>query len=339
MVARNKGGDKTYFVRGMIFSYVLSTPIRMKLKQLQTLKAIAETGSLQGAANQLAVTQPAVSRAVMELESELGVALLVRSAKGTSLTEAGSNVLSRARVIDREVRRIQEEAEARRGVFNGRLVVGVNPPAATVAFAETITAFADSRPDVQLNVIESRPQQIIAGLRDGSLDVAIFSLFGDQLESPHFDVELIYELSTTLAMSSRYHGPDRVTAKELRTMAWLVLDTTLDGSSFISNFFGAQGIPIPDRILRCSSVNMYAELARRLEVVSTWTQAGEHVLDAGILAGTMKRLIVEGGTPPAHLCLACPNIDLMTAIARDFVGWLRSALRKAGPTPGLSIGG
>lgn len=311
----------------------------MKLRQLQTLQAIAETGSLQGAAHQLAVTQPAVSRAVIELENELGITLLVRSAKGTSLTEAGASILVRARVIDREVRRIHEEAEATRGSFNGRLVVGVSPPAATAAFAETITAFADSRPDVQLNIIELRPQQITAGLRDGSLDVAMFSIFGDELDSPHFDTEVVCELSTTLAVSSRYHGSERVKADDLLAMPWLVLDATLDSSSFISSFFESHGLPLPGRILRCSAVNMYAELAKRLEVVSIWTQAGAHVLEPRVQAGAMKRLVVKGGTPRARMCLAYPNIDLMTVIASDFIGWLRAALRKAGPTPGFSIGG
>ena len=75
----------------------------MKLKQLQALRAVAETGSLQGAAGRLCVTQPAVSRAIIDLESELGVPLLTRTARGALLTGFGASILKRALLIDREV--------------------------------------------------------------------------------------------------------------------------------------------------------------------------------------------------------------------------------------------
>lgn len=313
--------------------------VLMKLRQLLALQAIADTGSLQAAAVQLALTQPAVSRAIMELENELGIALLLRTSKGTSLTKAGTNVLNRARLIDREVRRIHEEAEVARGAFNGRLVVGVSPPAATAAFAETITSFVNARPDVQLNVIELRPQQIIAGLREGSVDVAMFSMFGDDAASPYFDTELAYELNTTLAVSSRHVGGERVGVPDLQAMPWLVLDTVLDKHSFLPSLFGAHGLALPGRILKCSSINMYAELAKQLDVVSMWTDAGLHILEPRINAGIMKRLVVDEGTPRAKMYLAYPDLDLMTAIAQDFLGWLRTALRRTGPTPGLTIGG
>ena len=74
----------------------------MKLKQLQALRAVAETGSLQGAAGRLCVTQPAVSRAIIDLESELGVPLLTRTARGALLTGFGASILKRALLIDRE---------------------------------------------------------------------------------------------------------------------------------------------------------------------------------------------------------------------------------------------
>ena len=87
----------------------------MKLKQLQALRAVAETGSLQGAAGRLCVTQPAVSRAIIDLESELGVPLLTRTARGALLTGFGASILKRALLIDREVGRIYDAADAERG--------------------------------------------------------------------------------------------------------------------------------------------------------------------------------------------------------------------------------
>lgn len=310
----------------------------MKLKQLEALQAVSETGSLQGAAVQLNVTQPAISRSIIELEGELGVSLLTRSARGATLTAIGMSILSRVRVIDREVRRIQEEAEASRDAFNGRFVIAITPPAATAALADTITAFSDSRPDVQLHVLEMRPQQITSGLRDGSIDAAIFTCFGPVDSSPHYDIESIYELGTTLAVSRRYTGPLEIDIGQVRDMLWLVTDAMVDRNSFVSHLFATHHLPPPSRILRCSSVPMYIELARRLDVVSVWTDAGLSVLQKQLDAGTMKRLHLKEGTPGGSLCLAYPSVDLMTTTARDFTVWLRSYFRKSERSEHITLG-
>jgi hypothetical protein len=93
-------------------------------------------------------------------------------------------------------------------------------------------------------------------------------------KSPHFEVTPLYELGITLAVSSRYQGPMRVGLAELRTMSWLVLDPVVDTHSIISTLFAVHKLKTPERIIQCSSLSMYIELAGRLDVVSVWTDAG-----------------------------------------------------------------
>ncbi|HZZ10984.1 MAG TPA: hypothetical protein VFE79_09830 [Paraburkholderia sp.] len=83
---------------------------------------------------------------------------------------------------------------------------------------------------------------------------------------------------------------------------------------------------------------MYIELARRLDVVSVWTDAGMSVLQKQLAAGTMKRLHLQEGTPPGKLCLAYPSVDLMTTTARDFTVWLRSYFRKSERGDQITLG-
>ena len=71
----------------------------MTFAQLRALHAVALTGNVTRAAEQLLMTQPAVSHAIRSLERELGVALLVRRPDGVSLTSAGSEVAERAGII------------------------------------------------------------------------------------------------------------------------------------------------------------------------------------------------------------------------------------------------
>ncbi|CAG2141149.1 HTH-type transcriptional regulator TsaR [Cupriavidus numazuensis] len=310
----------------------------MKLKQLQALRAVAETGSLQAAARRLCVTQPAVSRAIIELEGELGLPVLIRAARGASLTEFGASILKRALVIDREVGRIYDAAEAMRGTIGGRLTIAITPASATRTFVEAITAFTQARPEVQVSILELRRAQIVAGLDDGSLDVALFPEYGLPRDASYYQTEALYEIGSVLAVSSLYRGSLDVTVADLQTMQWMVLDAASDESSLMRTLFAAHDLAPPSRVLRCSSAYVYAELVTRMNVVSTWSDAGAKVLNERLRAGTMRRLNVAGGTPRGSVCVAYPNEDLMTAAARDFIAWLRTALRKPGSADGVTVG-
>ena len=77
----------------------------MKLHQLRALAAVSETGSMQEASRLLHVTQPALSKAIKELEASVGAALFVRTNKGVQLTPYGQRLVGHARLISENVRR------------------------------------------------------------------------------------------------------------------------------------------------------------------------------------------------------------------------------------------
>ncbi len=72
-----------------------------RLTAMQVLVRVVETGSFSGAARQLRVGQPAVSKTIAQLEERLGVSLLLRSSRGLTPTEAGQNFLSARQALDR----------------------------------------------------------------------------------------------------------------------------------------------------------------------------------------------------------------------------------------------
>jgi DNA-binding transcriptional LysR family regulator len=72
---------------------------RVRLKDLHTLQTIAELGSMAKASTHLALSQPAISKAMADLEHTVGAPLLDRSAHGVELTECGVLLLERGRVI------------------------------------------------------------------------------------------------------------------------------------------------------------------------------------------------------------------------------------------------
>ena len=72
-----------------------------------------------------------------------------------------------------------------------------------------------------------------------------------------------------------------------------------------------------------------------MDVVSIWSDAGAKVLSR---ASALRRLNVAGGMPQGAVCMAYPDENLMTPAARDFISWLRMALRKPGSSAGVTVG-
>ena len=113
----------------------------MRLQAIEQFIAVVDAGSIRGAARQLNMSQPALSRALQQIEEELGVQLMDRSGRGVTATAAGSAFLSRARVAQAELRKAAEEARKTVGDSTRLLALGVSPVGASLLLPElAITA-------------------------------------------------------------------------------------------------------------------------------------------------------------------------------------------------------
>jgi len=148
----------------------------MKLNQLRALAAVAETGSIQEASRILHLTQPALSKAIKELESSVGATLFVRSSKGVQLTPFGQRLVSHARLISENVRRAREDLEDMKGTVQSEITVGVTPVTALMRpMAACLSTFRREFPNARLRVLEMRPAQLLEHLREGTMDFAVTS--------------------------------------------------------------------------------------------------------------------------------------------------------------------
>src|SRR5471030_2463294 len=111
----------------------------MKHQQLRIFLAVAEQRSIRAAARMLGLTQPAVTKTIRELESEFGLALVLRDGNGVSLTEYGLAFRVHAQLLINEMRRTREAIEAMRYGVGGMVRIAVSP---TVAASLLPDAFA-----------------------------------------------------------------------------------------------------------------------------------------------------------------------------------------------------
>src|SRR5687768_7014958 len=101
----------------------------MRLNQIRDFIAVVEMGSLRAAARKIGVSQPAITKSIQQLERELHAQLLQRNARGAAPTQAGTAFLSRARVIQSELRKAADDLEGLRGGVEGTVAFGIAPAA------------------------------------------------------------------------------------------------------------------------------------------------------------------------------------------------------------------
>lgn len=145
---------------------------RLKLKDLHTLQVIAEAGSMAKASRQLALSQPAVSKAVADMEHVLGTTLLERSAHGVELTSSGRLLLARGRIIFDELREGVREIVHLSDPTRGELRIGTTEPI-TGFLAEVISRMYRTYPFITYQVSVSDTTSLIRDLRERALDVVI----------------------------------------------------------------------------------------------------------------------------------------------------------------------
>jgi len=143
----------------------------MELRHLRYFVAVAEAENVSCAALKLHVSQPALSRQIRDLEEELGFLLLERRAKSVRLTEAGRAFLTEACAV---LQRAEDAVKAARAIATGggELHVGYAPSPTARILPAALRAFQTELPNVRVKLHDLSTEEMLAGLRDGRLQIA-----------------------------------------------------------------------------------------------------------------------------------------------------------------------
>ena len=146
------------------------------LRQLEYVVAVADTGRFGLAARSLAVSQPALSKQVKEVEEGLGVFLFERGHRGTTPTPAGDELVGRARRVMAEAREFTDAAAMRRDPLAGTLRLGAIPTLPPYLLPPLLKATAADLPDLDLRLVEEQTETLGDRLQRGELDLALVAL-------------------------------------------------------------------------------------------------------------------------------------------------------------------
>ena len=165
----------------------------MELRHLRYFVAVAEMENVSRAAMQrLHVSQPSLSRQIRDLEDEMGVQLLERTAKSVRLTDAGRAFLDEARAILKQTDDAVGKVRAIAGKGETELHIGDWPLATGRIMPGLLRAYQKAMPNVKVKVHDWPVEKNIAGVRDGRLQLAIIlpPLKANALEELRFEALL-----------------------------------------------------------------------------------------------------------------------------------------------------
>lgn len=166
----------------------------ISIRHLRYFEALAQHGHFGRASEACAISQPALSLQVKELEGILGAPLVERGARQIRLTGLGEEFATRARAILQLIDELADLGRASDGPLSGRLRIGVIPTVAPYLLPRIIKALSDHHPGVDLRPREAVTKRLIEELLEGRLDTAIVALPVSETaltELPLFDEEFV----------------------------------------------------------------------------------------------------------------------------------------------------
>ncbi|MGE8617183.1 MAG: LysR family transcriptional regulator [Achromobacter spanius] len=161
----------------------------MELRQLRTVLAIAETGSLTKAAELLHVVQPALSRQLKQLEDELGIPLFERNRLGMVLTVPGRRFVDQVRVSLKGLNEARADIGAAKSDLLGTVSIGMLPSLATALAGPLVVALQQQYPNLRVRIATGFSDFLQEGLEAGKLDIC---LMGDYLQSELLQTSPVY---------------------------------------------------------------------------------------------------------------------------------------------------
>ncbi len=272
----------------------------MRLQRIEQFIAVVDAGSIRGASRRLAISQPALTRALQQLEEELGVQLMQRSVRGAVLTRAGAAFLARARVAETELRK--GAYEARRSVADGceTVSLGVSSTASSLLLPEFATTMLQKRPGLQVRVMEVSPSAVWPLVREASLDLAVAHRTRDHLDAglryrPLFEIQMRVAARPGHPLA----GTPR-TFHELARCEWLSLAAPGPSTNFLAQSFMAEGLSDPIPAVHCNSYSVALDLVSATDLLAVLPPAK---LRACMAAGQLVEIPLAKPFVPLHVGL------------------------------------
>jgi LysR family transcriptional regulator, hydrogen peroxide-inducible genes activator len=201
----------------------MSQGVDIKLKDLRYLVAVADARHFGRAAEKCFVSQPTLSAQLKKLEDYLGVQLIERQPKNVTLTEAGEQIVARARRMLEASEEVVTLARAHRDPLAGRLRLALLPTIGPYLLPRVSQPIRKSLPRLELRLYEYQTEQMLAKLETGEIDLGILAL---PVDAEGFETQELYTEAFTVAVPDQHRlaKRDSVRVDDLNGETLLLLE-------------------------------------------------------------------------------------------------------------------
>jgi DNA-binding transcriptional LysR family regulator len=244
--------------------------IAMRLKQLADFLAIVECGSIRAAARLLGVSQPAITRSLRRLETDVGAVLLQRTSHGILLTPTGRAFFGRVRVAHAELQKAQDEA-AKGEASEGVVTFGVGPTVGALVVPRAVASFRVQYPRIRLRILEGFAQHLAPLVRDGTLDFAVGTR-PQQKDDSALTLKPLFTHELVIAARKGHALRGARSLRELAGAEWASLVPPRSDDSAVRKLFAAARLPAPGDAIQCESYHLLVALVAGTEMLGLLTR-------------------------------------------------------------------
>ncbi len=241
---------------------------RLKIRQLVVFNAVLEQNSILKAAEQLNVTQPAVTRTIREMERMFSTSLFNRNNRGVTPTVFGATLGVRAKQILAELRYSVDELNSIKNAEEGHVIVGTLISASAELLPAAVAALKRDHPRVVVTVKEGTNDLLLPALANGEIDI-VLGRIPDSLSYFEVDHYPLYSEPFRILVSSSHPlaSESIVKFESLHDQQWIVPVSESPVSHRVKSLFEASGLKLPVRIVESLSVGTNLGLLRTLDAI------------------------------------------------------------------------
>ena len=237
---------------------------RLKLRDLDTLVAIAQHGSMAKAAAHLSVSQPAISKAIVEMEHTLGVRLLDRTAQGVEPNLSGRALLKWATAVFDDVKQGVTEIEALADPTGGQLRVGANDPFIVGPLPAILEQLHGKYPRVCVHVeLAATTTDRANGLRERNFDLCLGRIPKPNDDDINSEIMFHDRLFVVAGLNNRWTHRRKISLAELINETWMLPPPDMVIGSMVAEAFRASGLDVPWSNVITLSIPLYGALLAR----------------------------------------------------------------------------
>ena len=283
------------------FDLLSSTISRLKLRQMSLVLALIETKNLHRAAERLNLSQPAATKLLQEIERTLGVSLFDRQPRGMVPTVYGIAAARHARLLLRDLHRLQQEMDGLKRGIEGTVHLGAVMAAVPRLIAEALAALNQQHPTLRVALLTDTSDGLLAELHAGRLDVVVGRPISkrdhDTLTwEPLLDEELTIVVGTNHPLLLQ-RG---LTLTDLTRESWVLQPPSTPMRHAVEAAFETAGIDLPHHSVETVSMLVTASLLGQTNMIGV---VPDSIASYFIGLGTLAELPVKlpAGMEPCGL--------------------------------------